>query len=171
MSGICKPGFTLLEVVVVIGVIGILFGIAVTQLRFEPASPASSFVDDMYSCVKQTQLVALESHRQHRIVLGFEEQEVYVEQATDEYDAEGNPQFTPVEAQWDTRYAIPDGLEFTAVYVNGVDELAGGTTQRIWIYCYPSGMLQQTRIVVRETRSDRQYTIQINPVTADVDIL
>lgn len=164
-----KPGFTLIEIVIVLGVMALLMTVAITQLR-PGASPMTRFVDDMQRIVKTAQLASLQTHKTHRIILHLNEQRMYIEQADDTRGAiqDDKQEFIAAPSPWDVTATIPDVITFIAVYVNGVDELAGGTTKRIWIYCYPSGMIQDTKIVIENTETQMQTVLTMNPITAEV---
>ncbi len=169
-SGISiKSGFSLLEIVIVVGVIAILMTVAITQFR-PGTSPISQFVEDVQRVAKTAQLASLQTHETHRIILSLQDQRMYIEQAQD--PAASNQQaeqiFVAAPSPWDATAQIPDALTFTAVYVNGADELAGGITKRIWIYCYPSGMIQSTQLMVENVNTGMQSNITINPITAEV---
>lgn len=170
-SGIwIKPGFTLIEIIVVIGVMALLMAIAVTQFRPGGVSPMSQFIGDMQRVAKSAQLASLQTHTTHRIILSLQEQRIYIEQAkAPEAGAQQAEQtFVQAPAPWNATATIPDALTFTAVYVNDTDELAGGVTRRIWIYCYPSGIMQKTQLHVENVNTGVQRVISINPFTAEV---
>jgi len=163
-----RNGFTLIELAVVIAIIAVLLAIAVTQMPTTAGQGVSQFVDDLQMIVKQTQLSALRSHRTHRIVFSFVEQQVYVQKARKERDAGGELVFENLQDQWQTRVAIPERISFNQLYIDGADELAGGETQRVWLYCSPSGMLQSAQIALVDTQTNVQMKLRVNPFTGAV---
>jgi len=144
-------------------------GIVVAQFRGAGQNPIDQFIQELGTVTKRAQLSSMRTAKQHRVVFDFNQRSIYAQQAQRQKDTQ-EVTFESMPDHEQIRMDIPDVLMISAFYVDGTDELAGGVTDRLWMYVYPSGILQSARIGVQNTNTDAQEVLTVNPFTAIVDV-
>lgn len=176
VSGISKNGFTFLELLVVMMLIGIMATLVVPNLRhLVPNYRHKEFIAHFNSLTQLAWQNALITQKLHRVWFDINKKIVRVEiEKPIEHEGE-KKEFVLVQAPYiSAQYTVPDSIEIQNFYVEGTDMLRqpGIKTETIWFYVVPDGMVQEVIINAVDTRNldeqekPKQFSIIINPFTA-----
>lgn len=159
-------GFTLFEIVVVLAIIGIFFGIILSQFTWHPKDERPVFIDRLNLILRQATRHATETNTFHRVVFNFEQKRLYTDQAP-----KPGPMYpltaelfapTPGFVGGDT--AIPPSIIVTKLMVEGRDEVSRGT-QQTWFFIDPNGNSQEVAMVLAPEEGGDGQRFILNPFT------
>lgn len=177
MSGICKKGFTLIEILVAIAIIVVMAAIVVPNLKPRKAQDErTAFIAQLNSVLSLAWQNALITHSVHRILFDFKKNKVTVEAAAGDKDSQGEQKFIPLQHSYvQTTLQWPDYLRIKNFFIEGFDEMsrfAGADTGQTWFFIVPDGLTQRVTINLIDThdlRSNGRQTkigLVLNPFTA-----
>lgn len=181
LSGITKPGFTLLELLVAIALLGVVAAIVIPNVRTKgSAAQREEFAVKVNALTKFAWQNAVVTRVTQRVEFDFQNKKITVTQATGGQSLDGTPQFGPVtRAYLATSISIPPQFECKNFYVEGFDEMgrfAGKKTEAVWFYLIPEGLAQSVIINIIDTK-DRAKTgrvhemsLVLNPFSAQFDV-
>lgn len=179
-SGITKPGFTLLELLVAIALLGVVAAIVVPSIGTKGSAAArQEFITKINALTKFAWQNAVVSRKAQRVEFDFQQKKIMVTQATGEHSMDGTPVFGPVtRAYVNTSLTIPPQFDCKNFFVEGFDEMgrfAGKKTEAVWFYLVPEGLAQSVIINMIDTK-DRAKTgrvhemsLVLNPFSAQFD--
>ncbi|HLJ30864.1 MAG TPA: prepilin-type N-terminal cleavage/methylation domain-containing protein [Candidatus Babeliales bacterium] len=169
-------GFTLLELIITIAIIGLLSAIIVPNLsRTTPRYERQAFIARFNTLVQYAWQQSLVTHQIQRVTVDVGKKKITLATATGEKDNKGELIFKPIEnAVEDTEVTIPDQIQIKQFFIEGFDmmtKFARTKTATVWFYLVPEGMAQNVVINFLDTKDvrddqPRQEALVLNPFTA-----
>lgn len=176
-----NSGFTLLEILVVLAIIGILMTVVVPNFRnMLPGRERKLFVAKLNGLMRTAWQRALAERKIQKISFDFDKRLIWLESATGAIK-EGNPEFAKAKGAYiPTTLKIPKVIEVKNFIVEGFDEMgrygAGRKTTESWFYIIPDGMAQMVTINFLDTSNlnaagkPRQFGLVLNPFNAQFKV-
>lgn len=118
-----QNGFTLLEIIIVLAIIGAIAGVIVPNLHLTFDNQMSTSLKSVTTTIRETYTEALFSKRMHRMVFDLRSSEYWVEQAP--ADFKGRP---PLEKENDLQYRIEEDALKT--FLTRMEEKAKNDSKR-----------------------------------------
>ena len=179
MSGISKPAFTLLELLVAMALIGIMATFIVPNLqKSQPGYERKSFFARLSALTQYGKQHAMVSNKTYQILFDFNKNIVQLlQEGSGQKDSSGNVTYEPVQSMAiNTIIPLPESLEIKNFYIDGsgFDEMAkfvGRKTGQVWFFMVPEGLAQETIINMLDTKDimydgkPRQFALVLNPFT------
>lgn len=178
MLGLCnknRPGFSIIELVFVIAIIGLITAVAIPNLfKRRPLYEQKAFVTALNAFMAEAWQRGLTTQKIQKIVFDMQERKVRLEQETNKLDSNGAKIFTPVVVQYaPVAPSWPQTFEIQQFFVQGADELSSQarTTNAVWFFVLPGGLAQEVIInmVDIKTQNDRdegkKFGLVLNPFT------
>jgi prepilin-type N-terminal cleavage/methylation domain-containing protein len=122
-----KAAFTLLEILIVVGAIGVLATMGVPRLlKRKPQEDWAHVVDEFNNIVAIARQEAILTHQPHRVsFVGRGKQRVFVEASSLDPEHPGKTQFKPLEnPAYESEYALPEAVAMVGLYKNRVEQFA-----------------------------------------------
>lgn len=177
MSGRFKPGFTFIELVIVVLLLGIIGAISIPNLRYlMPGYKRKEFVTHVSGLVQLGWQNALVSQKLHRLFFDLKTRTMRLEIETRKPE---NTQefFEPVKlVNVSAQYQWPDTIEIKQFFIDGNNVMgaAGFKAETMWFYIVPEGMVQEVIINLVDTKErDAEkkpfsFSLVVNPFTANL---
>lgn len=181
MSGIFKQGFTLLELLVAMAIIGIMATFIIPNLqRSRPGYERKNFFAQLNALTQYGKQQAIVTNKVQQVLFDFKTGVVQLLQegaSGAPKDSTGQPVFELVKAiSVNTTLPIPDSLEIKNFYIEGTgfDEMTkfvGRKAGQVWFYIVAEGLAQEVIINIIDTKDEtydgkpRQFGLVLNPFT------
>ncbi|MDO8493758.1 MAG: prepilin-type N-terminal cleavage/methylation domain-containing protein, partial [Deltaproteobacteria bacterium] len=175
-SNLRDSGFTLVELLVVLALVGLMFGLSVTQFGRlfhrdlkQSANHLASTIRYLYNKA-QTEGVTL------RLVFDFEQNSYFVESTSqqitlskeEEETKEEKSVFSPQESYLLKPVKLKKGTFLRDVYAeHQLDFINAG---RAYIHFFPRGYVEKSIIRLRDKNDETSFSLEVNPVTGSVKI-
>jgi prepilin-type N-terminal cleavage/methylation domain-containing protein len=173
MSGICKNGFSFLELVVAIFLLSLMATIVVPNLKdMIPGYKQKAFISDFTALILLTWQQTITTGKQHRIYFDFDVNRIEAQVEKQKGGEENKSSYQAVVVPY-SRSSIewPDFLQPKEFYVNGEDELkkVKGEAKKMWFYLYPEGHAQAI-IINAQNKQDQKnvMSLVLNPFTLQI---
>lgn len=176
MSGNCKQGFTLIELIITIAVVAMLAAVIVPNLmRSQPNYERKSFIAALNGLLKYAQSNAIITYTNQQIVLDLEHHFIELRGQTDEKDPQGGFVYKKIQGPYtNTTIKIPENIEIKNFIIEGFDEVGKSSTRKtgqVWFFIVPEGMAQEVTMNFVD-KKDRLYNdkpratgLVLNPFT------
>lgn len=148
-------GFTILEIMVVILLIGVIAAISIPRFLRSPVPVAEQFMGNLNSMVIQAAEQAQQDGEPRRIFFNLLARSVELQDVADR--------------EVGGRLAIPDVLEITDVVINNVSQFqAGGIKRTFYFLINADGISQEVRLIITEQtdQGEQSYEVLLNPFTS-----
>ena len=175
MCGIKRPGFTLLELVVVVAIMAILATIIIPQLgRGNARKQREQFVMKFNTLLRHAAGDAVATNKIHKVIIDIANRSITIQQQTAQKNTEGQWIYkTPRRAYAQIPLPIPPTYSVKNCVVEGFDEMssfAGGTTKTVWFYIMPQGLAQAVTLNIldrmeKKPAQAQQFGLVLNPLT------
>jgi prepilin-type N-terminal cleavage/methylation domain-containing protein len=175
MSGSYKPGFTFLELVVVIVLLGLLATIVIPNLMSRrPGAERKVFVEELNSVVASAWFAALSTHTVQKIVFDLKKRLIIIEsQASDEKKQTAALERLP-SALRKKQISWPETIEIQQFFIDGKNDIgqAGRVVTKVWFYIVPDGLSQEIILNMTDASQKRadgsptQFSLVLNPFVA-----
>lgn len=177
MSGISKHGFTLLELLITIAIIGLMAAVVAPNLGKKKAGQErKEFLARLNTLTQLAAQNALIHNKLHKVDFDFKKKTVSLEQASTQKDLKGQPKFEPLKvAHVQTSIPWPEYLHVKNFYIEGFDEAsrsAARSMEGAYFFVVPDGMTQRVTINVTDTNDKdnsgrpRKIGLVLNPFNA-----
>ncbi len=163
-----KLGFTFLELIVVIAILGILATIIVPNFRSRnPEYQRRQFIDQLNSLLQVSWQNALATGKVQKII--FNKKNISLESATGKKSSSNEEIYKPIQVRFlKTNLEIPDNFEIKNFYIGKKDEMTSlvGGKGKIWFYITADGMAQNVILNIVENISEnikQELSLVLNP--------
>lgn len=180
MLGSNKKGFTLVEILVVLAIIGVIATIIVPNFRnMLPRREREAFIGKINAVMRVAWQRALIEHTVHKVVFNFKKNEFWIEQPTGNTKL-GEAEFARIKGAYlSPAGKIPSTIDVKNFIIEGVDEMtvrgAKGTDEA-WFFVMPDGLTQSVTINFLDTKQlnaagkPRQFGLVLNPFNAQFKV-
>lgn len=162
-------GFTLLEVIVAITIMGIVAAIVIPQLRKSPVSTRMVALSAINTMTNMAHSNAMMTGVIHRVSFDIKRRIIEIEKSTGTRGVDGNLIFKTVDIPYaKTTVDFPRYFEIQRFFVAGRDQLARYDIEvtAVWFYLVPEGLAQEVRIDAIDLETDSRFSLVLNPFTA-----
>lgn len=171
-----KPGFTFIEIIVVLLIIGILAGIGVPALQNRlPGFKRNEFITEFNALINFAWQQSLATHKTHQINIDINKRLMAIKVETDQKSRDGQSLFKALsDTQLPSDYIWPENIQFKQFFVDGKDMMRGIQTEEMWFFVVPDGMVQPVIMNLIDTADEDargepvQFSLVVNPFTAQV---
>ena len=135
-----KPGFSFIEIIIAIALVGLLLSIAVPNvLGRRDAQERKAFVSAIDTVMSEVWLRGLQTGLIHKVNFDLEHRKIEVSQQTDKVDADKKTIFEPIILHFaPNTYQWPETFDIQQIYVQKIDEIASGgisrKTENVWFH-------------------------------------
>ena len=170
-----KPGFTLIELIIVLAIIGILATIVVPNFRGRsPERRRKEFISRINALVQVAWQDAVATRKLHRVVFDLKKNNMSLETQTNKKAATGDPVFESMRTRYlNTVYEWPaDTFEFKNFYIGKRDEIQLTLKEtgkgKIWFFITPEGLAQDVIMNIVDTKEQKliEFSLVLNPFSA-----
>jgi prepilin-type N-terminal cleavage/methylation domain-containing protein len=166
-----KPGFTFLEIMIVLVIIGIMATIVVPRLFYRPAKPPlDTFVYELNRLLQASILEAIRTELLHRLFFDFKKNQVFLEVASKKNvdpQAPATLYHRVGSLAVPTEIVIPENLIFRHFYIGAIDEMVGLGKGTIHFFIGPDGAVQEVTIVIAD-ENNNTITLMTNPFSGQL---
>ena len=176
---VTKSGFSLLELVVAIAIIGLMAAVIVPQLRRPgPKEERKQFISQLNALTKFAWQNAITSGKIQQIDFDFEKKVVSILQASGKKKKDGKLPVVPLEKKYTrTKIKIPEQLVVINFYIEGFDETtrSPGPLLGAYFYIVPEGLAQSVVINFVATKEKvagkaKEVGLILNPFSAQFEV-
>lgn len=174
MLGSSKSGFTLIEILIAIVIVGIIMAVAIPNLRrFSPGRPRKEFIGSLNSVTQFALNNALVTRKVHQVHFDFGKKKVTVKAATGTIK-DNETEFAPIKGTYlNSSVTIPKTITFQNFIIEGSDQFAiSSNRSEAWYFIVPDGMAQAVTINFTDTKDTlpsgkpRPVGLVLNPFSA-----
>jgi len=175
-----QNGFTLLEILIALALIGLLVGIIVPNLeRLMPQYERKKFIGQLNEILQFGWQQAIITHKICKVIFDIDMRNVSLQIATEKQNRQGDQLFEPIKGQYlRTSFTWSDQFQFKQFFIERFDEMSrfvGRKTSSIWFYVMPEGLAQDVIINILDMKDlknnkPRAIGLVLNPFTAQFNI-
>ena len=166
-----KSGFSFLEIVVAILIIGIMGGVIVPRLRRQsPSRDRAKFVSDLNNLTQAAWQQAITTSTLHRVFFDFKSRKAWAEKVIKK--AKDGEEISPQKIE-KTIIEWNEGFSFVHFYINGKDDFsgfygAGGGATEAHFFIESDGTSQAIVMDIADEREvdEFQFNLVLNPFMA-----
>lgn len=170
-----RSGFTLIEIVVVIVIIGIMAAIIVPNLRGPTALyERKAFIEKFNSLLFLGWQQALITHTIQEIKYNIKEKKISL-LSVPSFKSDGTPEEKEPKGLYrPTVISIPEQFELINFFIEGYDEMSKGDRAAIYFFIMPDGLAQDVIINISDTKDPlpngdpRPVGLELNPFTVQL---
>ncbi len=160
-----KTGFTLIELVVVLVMLGLLITIAIPNFRRIPDRERKEFALHLNTLTSYALQRAIEQRKIHKVLFNVAQRKISLEQEIRK-TASGEREFKPIKSTYlRSTCTWSDRLIIKNFYIDKEDKTQlVGKLSEVWFFVMPDGITQEViiNIVDKQDRS-REFSLEVNP--------
>ncbi len=174
-QGHCNIGFTLLEILIALLIVGLMGAIIIPNLTGRTARyEREAFISELNRITQFAWQQSIMTNKMHRVLFNFEQNNIVVEKQLNDA-TEKKEVFGPITGAYvESDMKIPAQLRMKQFFVEGQDELGrfvGRATKDAWFYIFSDGTTQQVTINMvdikdKKNNKPRPVGLVLNPFTA-----
>lgn len=170
MCGNKQHGFSLIEIIIAIAIVGVMAMIVVPRLRFRGGNELDKLTDQIAALTTLGYERAVMTGKVHRVFFAFKEHpyvELQVAVAaktlpdkapdTELKFEKAAADYNKVSFAWDERFVVKN------FYIKGFDEAARGNLTTAFFYIMPDGVSQEIVINILDTATQDEAGLVLNP--------
>lgn len=166
-----KRGFSFIEIVVAIMIMGIMAAFVIPKLRFRGARAVDSFTNDLVKLTTVATERAIMTGTVHRVFFAMNHEgapRIEVQAMKKKSDKEQKQDsFEPLASEYSTTaFTLNPQLTIKNFYIKGIDEAAQGSLKDAWFYLLPDGVAQDIIINVLDEVTGDRVGLVLNPFSA-----
>jgi len=168
-----KTGFSLIELIVAIAIIGIMATIIMPRILNKPSNTLDTFIENVNLITRTGYEQAIITGNVHRIFFNMKAETPFIELQIEKHDKKSSTprEFIPVLIPYiRTKFAVPPTVNIKNFYIKGIDEATGGTLKDAWYYILPSGLSQEIIISISDTQKPIMRSLVLNPFTVKFSV-
>ena len=182
-SWIHKPGFSLIEVLVAIVIIGIMATIVMPRLLYKKTTELDTFIENISLLTQVGYEQAVITGQIHRLFFNMKADSPYIQlqvekkEDGDKKQKASAPQkasareFKPVSIAYiTTQIPFDSALSIQNFFIKNIDEAQGGTLKDAWYYILPSGLSQEIIITIADSQKNMLRSLVLNPFTVKFSV-
>lgn len=172
-----KQGFTLLELIVVILIVGMISSLIIPTLRYQtPAQQTKDMVVQIGHLINTAWQSALIKQKTHRIVYDLKKNTLTIE-IEKETKGSSKETFEAISFPYrNSTYALPSSAKIKQLFVDNADILnrPGVKTETAWFYISSDGLVQPTIINIAHraeydtTNNETHIGLVLNPFSGQI---
>lgn len=181
MSGICKNGFTLLEIIIAVAIVALMTVVTVPSLwRRSPEHERKQAIAQLNSFTYHAWHQAMTTGKVHKVLFNFAQKRVELYRETDKKESNGEPIFEPASRLYIAQsFLWPASLSIKQFIVEGADmmeKFAGRASETAWFFVIPDGLAQAVTINFVDTKDilftkkPRSFGLVLNPFSAQFSV-
>jgi prepilin-type N-terminal cleavage/methylation domain-containing protein len=148
MCGISKPGFSLIEIIIAVLIVGILISIGSPRFMTSTSEPIDDVAEQINKLTRLAYIRAILTGKVHRIVFRFAQNPMVQLEVSD--GEQGDMTFRAAkDVIIKSSFAWSDRFEILHFVIRGKDDARGGLLKDAWFYIMPSGFAQSVTIGIR----------------------
>lgn len=170
-----QAGFTIIELMIVIALIGVMAIIVVPVFRSDNTSQArQEMAGKLNMLVSTAQYNAIASGNITRVVFDLKKAQISLEELAKQKDSLGQDKYDLLKIDYnDTSLAWDQNLQIKEFYINNQNALSSdeGSSAKVWFYIVPDGNAQNVMINFTDTHENEklneiiEYSLVLNPFT------
>lgn len=173
MLGRAKKGFSLLEIMVVILLLGIVATIVIPNLQQRiPGHKRKAFISELNTLMALGWQDALASQKTIRVFFDIDKRVVSLESEERRKSSDEVVYKPLLQAYRSNSYEWPDQIEIKNFYIDSLDELnqPDRKTSSLWFYIMPEGLSQNVIINIEDTSQTPpiRLGLVLNPFTVQL---
>ncbi|OGB84245.1 hypothetical protein A3F66_06480 [candidate division TM6 bacterium RIFCSPHIGHO2_12_FULL_32_22] len=175
MNGFFKSGFSLIELVIALVILGLLAAITVPTLRtFLAKDDRKTFLTELNSVVSNALETAILSDKMSRVVFDLVNKKVFVEEQSGKKLPGGKLDFVPITERYVQNQFDWSKINFEIknFYIDTKDEMILSVGQirkeKVWFYILPDATAQPVILNIIDlnenlSQSESQFSLVLNP--------
>lgn len=168
--GICKSGFSLLELIIILFLLGLTGAIIIPNLRFlAPDAEKNEFINRINSLVDLAWQQAIAQQKKIRFFFDIEKRIMQVE-IEDDMDDAGKPKFKQLDITYlSSTYHWPSAIVIKQFFIDGIEmmERPGIKTETVWFYISAEGITQEVILNIHDISANsanpKKVSLVLNP--------
>lgn len=177
MNGFHKSGFTLIELIIGLAILGLLAAVAIPNIKnFIKKDEQQVFFNDLNSLTSNALDNAIISDKTNRIVFDFVNKKIFIEQELDKKLPTGQIGYESISSKYvqaEFDYS-KFNFEFKNFFIDTKDEMSLSAGQikkeKVWFFISSDGTAQPVVINLIEVNenlpeNERQFSLVLNPFT------
>jgi prepilin-type N-terminal cleavage/methylation domain-containing protein len=160
-----KSGFSLIEIIVAIAIIGVMAAIVIPRLNIRTGRELDLLVDRLANLTAQGYERAILNGTIHRVYFSFKEPaQVELQEAQPLKKGESELQFKKVPADYNkVSFLFDERFIIKNFFIKGHDEAARGVLKDAFFYILPDGTSQEIIINILDSVTSDEAGLVLNP--------